>query len=270
MTSAPTTRVAIHGAAGRMGRALVHALSDADDLRLVAALGRVGGSGIGSDAGLLAGVGAIGVLVSSSEGDALLADVLVDFSRSEATERIAARAADQGIALVVGTTGLEPSARAALDRAARAVPVVLAANTSVGVAVLTHLAALATRLLGPGWDAEIVEMHHRQKADAPSGTALRLADAVLGERGLDRGALVTGRSGRPGARSREEVGVLALRGGDVIGDHTLILAGAGERLELSHKATDRALFARGALRAARWVRARAAGLYEMADVLGLR
>lgn len=264
------TRAIVHGAGGRMGRAIVRAIHDTTGITLVGAIDREGASSLGIDAGELAGVGALRVPLASSLRDDLDAHVLIDFTRSEATEAMATRAASRGIALVVGTTGLEPSARAALERASKVAPVLVAANTSVGVTVLAYLAELATTLLGPEYDAEIVEMHHNQKADAPSGTALRLAEVVLAAKGLDRSALRTGREGKPGPRTKNEVGVLAMRGGDVIGDHTLVLAGAGERVELTHKATDRSLFARGAVKAAQWIASRPAGLYDMRDVLGLR
>ncbi|MBX7191766.1 MAG: 4-hydroxy-tetrahydrodipicolinate reductase [Sandaracinaceae bacterium] len=264
------TRAVVHGAAGRMGRAIVRAIHDTSGIALVGAIDRAGASSVGLDAGELAGVGPLRVSTEASLREELEAHVIIDFSSSEATEAIAAVAAARGLALVVGTTGLEAGARAALERAAAQVPVVVAPNTSVGVTVLAHLAEVATRLLGDGFDAEIVEMHHNKKADAPSGTALRIADVVLAAKGLDRSALRTGREGKPGPRTRSEVGVLAMRGGDVIGDHTLVLAGEGERVELTHKATDRSLFARGAVRAAQWVIRRPAGLYDMRDVLGLR
>jgi 4-hydroxy-tetrahydrodipicolinate reductase len=271
MSEAPReiVRAVIHGAGGRMGRAIARAIHEASGITLVAALDRPGSASLGVDAGVLSGTGPSRVLVEPSLRDEVEAHVVIDFSASEATEAIAARAAARGLALVVGTTGLEPSARAAIELASRSVPVLVAANTSVGVTVLCHLAEQAAKLL-EGFDAEIVEMHHNKKVDAPSGTALRLADAVLTARGLDRTALRTGREGKPGARTKDEVGVLALRGGDVIGDHTLVLAGEGERVELVHKATDRSLFARGAVRAARWIVGKPAGLYDMRDVLGLR
>ena len=263
------TRAVVHGAAGRMGRAIARAIHESPGITLVAALDRAGSASVGSDAGELAGTGASRVLVEAALREDVEAQVVIDFSASEATEAIASRAAERGLALVVGTTGLEPSARAALDLASRTVPVLVAANTSVGVTVLCHLAEQAAKLL-EGFDAEIVEMHHNKKVDAPSATARRPAVSVLAARGLDRRAIRTGREGKPGARTKNEVGVLALRGGDVIGDHTLILAGEGERVELAHKATDRSLFARGAVRAARWIVGKPAGLYDMRDVLGLR
>ncbi len=264
------TRAIVHGAGGRMGRAIVRTIHATSGIALVGAIDREGASTVGLDAGDLAGVGTLRVAVEPTLREDLEAHVLIDFTRSEATEVMAMRAATRRLALVVGTTGLEPSARVALDRASKVVPVLVAANTSVGVTVLAYLAELATTLLGPEYDAEIVEMHHNEKADAPSGTALRLADVVLAAKGLDRSALRTGREGKPGPRQKDEVGVLAMRGGDVIGDHTLVLAGDGERIELTHKATDRSLFARGAVKAAQWIVSRPAGLYDMRDVLGLR
>jgi 4-hydroxy-tetrahydrodipicolinate reductase len=267
--STAPVRVVVQGAGGRMGRAIVRALAEDARCRLVGALEHAESAHLGRDAGELAGIARAGVAIAPALG-AIEADVVVDFARSEASEALAPRVAERGWGLVVGTTGLEPSASRALALAGSKVPVVVAPNTSVGVTVLFHLAELATRLLGDGFDAEIVEMHHNKKADAPSGTALRLADAVLAAKGLDRTALRTGRDGKPGPRGRGEVGVLAMRGGDVIGDHTLVLAGDGERVELAHKATDRSLFARGAVRAATWAVGRPAGLYDMRDVLGLR
>jgi 4-hydroxy-tetrahydrodipicolinate reductase len=263
-------RVVMHGAAGRMGRAIIRAITEAPGVVLVGAIDRPGGPSVGQDAGELAGVSPLRLPVESALPEDLELDVIVDFSSPAGTLAIAEVARVRGVPLVVGTTGLDAPALASIELAATQVPVVLAPNTSVGVTVLFHLAELATRLLGDGFDAEIVEMHHSKKADAPSGTALRLADAVLAAKGLDRSALRTGREGKPGPRTRDEVGVLAMRGGDVIGDHTLVLAGEGERVELAHKATDRSLFARGAVRAVSWIGGRPPGLYDMRDVLGLR
>jgi 4-hydroxy-tetrahydrodipicolinate reductase len=171
---------------------------------------------------------------------------------------------------VIGTTGLDERAEAAIDALAARAPVVVAPNMSPGVTLFFHLAARAAELLGPDYDAEIVEMHHRRKVDAPSGTAVRLGEVVARAKGFDpERAVVHGRSGQVGARPREEVGVMTLRGGDVIGDHTLVLAGEGERLELTHRASSRDIFARGAVRAARWVVGQPPGRYDMADVMGI-
>jgi 4-hydroxy-tetrahydrodipicolinate reductase len=172
--------------------------------------------------------------------------------------------------MVIGTTGLDAATRAALERAAERVPVVYAPNYSQGINALYFLAGRAAELLGPSFDAEIVEMHHRYKMDAPSGTAVRLAEVVATAKRLDaERAIRHGRSGQVGERPLEEVGVLALRGGDVVGEHTLYLVGDGERIELTHRATDRLIFARGAVRAAHWVVGRSAGLYDMIDVMGI-
>jgi 4-hydroxy-tetrahydrodipicolinate reductase len=263
--------VAVHGAGGRMGRAVVRALAETPSMRLVAALDRAHGDGVGRDAGELAQVGALGVSVTADDASLGGASVVIDFSAPAATARLAARCRTARVPLVVGTTGLDEDALAALGALAEEVPVVVAPNTSVGVTVLFHLAAEAARLLGPDFDAEIVEMHHRRKVDAPSGTALRLAERVAAAKGLGPEHVVHGRSGQVGARPDAEIGVVSLRGGDVVGEHTLVLAGPGERVELTHRAHDRTLFARGALEAARWVaRAAAPGLFDMADVLGLR
>jgi 4-hydroxy-tetrahydrodipicolinate reductase len=199
-----------------------------------------------------------------------LGDVVVDFSSASATGALITAAVAARKPLVIGTTGHAPAEKAALAALAAQVPTVWAGNFSVGVNLLFALTARAARVLGNDYDVELIEMHHRLKKDAPSGTAVRLLELIREERALGPDALRHGRSGLPGERTRSEIGVHAVRGGDVIGDHTVIFAGAGERLELTHKASDRALFARGALRAAIWVIGRAPGLYDMQDVLGLR
>jgi 4-hydroxy-tetrahydrodipicolinate reductase len=196
-------------------------------------------------------------------------EVVVDFSTPGATRSLIERAVEAGKPLVIGTTGHTPSERSELAAIAARVPCVWAGNFSVGVTLLFSLARRAARTLGAEYDAEIVEMHHRMKKDAPSGTAGRLLEIILEERKLGQGAARHGRQGITGERASGEVGVHSLRGGDVVGDHTVIFAGEGERLELTHRASDRAIFARGALRAAQWVRARRPGLYDMQDVLGL-
>jgi 4-hydroxy-tetrahydrodipicolinate reductase len=237
------TAIAVVGARGRMGQAVAR-LAPEHGFEVVCA----------HDAGdPLARLGASG------------AKVAIDFSSPAALPAIAAEVARAGIALVSGTTGLGDDGRAALDAASRAVPVVWEPNMSVGVHVLTELVRRAVGLLGPGFDIEIVEAHHRLKADAPSGTALRLAEAARAARG--EGRLVNGREGKPGARARDEIGMHAVRGGDVIGDHTVHLLAAGERIELTHRASSRDLFATGALRVAQWIVGRPAGRYAMADVV---
>jgi 4-hydroxy-tetrahydrodipicolinate reductase len=219
------------------------------------------------DLGELAGIGTLGVAVSSDLGVALLgADVVIDFSTASAVPALLAAAARQKVAVVTGTTNLDASGRAALDKAAASVPVLWAPNMSIGVQVLSELLRDALRRLGPDYDVEIVEVHHNKKLDAPSGTAKRLAEAARQARaGLRE---LYGREGNVGARTREEIGVFGVRGGDVVGDHTVYLLGPGERIELTHRATSRELFAHGALRAARFLAGKPAKLYSIADVLG--
>jgi 4-hydroxy-tetrahydrodipicolinate reductase len=259
-------KVALVGATGRMGLTIARLLVGEGD-SLVGALVSPRSPSIGRDVGELAGLGPIGVEVSADVASGLLgADVVIDFSSSEALRGLLPLAARAGVAVVSGTTRLDATCERALDDAARAVPVLWAPNTSIGVYVLAELAAHAVRKLGPGFDVEIVETHHRAKLDAPSGTAQRLASAIAQARaGLEH---VTGREGYIGPRKDEELGVFAVRGGDVIGDHTIHLLGPGERLELTHRATSRELFARGALRAARFVIGKPAGRYGIGDVVG--
>jgi len=259
-------RIAIAGAAGRMGQAVLRAARE-EGLEVVGAIEHAASTSLGRDIGEIAGVGSIGIMASADIGSALLgADVVIDFSRPEALRSLAAVAARAGVAIVSGTTGLDAAAERALDDAAAKVAVLWAPNTSVGVFVLAELAKQAARLLGHGFDIEIVETHHRAKVDAPSGTAARLADAIGEARaGLTR---TTGRDGQVGARKAEEIGVLAMRGGDVVGDHSVHFLGAGERIELTHRATSRDLFARGAIRAARGIVGAAPGRYTMKDVVG--
>ena len=263
-------RVAISGVAGRMGRHVLEQVLMSSDLRLVGTLEGSRHPELGSDAGAMAGR-PTGVRLTDDVTTALAhANVLVDFSTPDATVNVLREAARMGVACVVGTTGLAPEASAALDEAARAVPVVAAPNMSAGVLVLGHVLREALRLLGPGYDVEIVEAHHRQKADAPSGTALRLAEIAASARGASLEDVAQhGRVGNTGPRSEREIGLHAVRGGDIVGEHTVYLVGDGERLELVHRAHSRLVFAAGALRAARWVVGRAPGKYGMAEVLGL-
>jgi 4-hydroxy-tetrahydrodipicolinate reductase len=256
-------RLAVVGASGRMGRAVVR-LAHADGVEIVCA---VGSTDVGRDVGELAGLGPLGTRVV--EGLAVLeharAEVIIDFSAPGATAVLAPLASAAGSALVSGTTGLGEDARAALDRASSRVPVLWEPNMSVGVHVLTELVSRAAAALAD-WDVEIMETHHRAKVDAPSGTAARLAEAV--QRARAGGArLVHGREGVPGARPTGDIGMHALRGGDVVGDHEVHLLGGGERLTLVHRATTRDVFAHGAMRAARWIAGRPAGRYAMRDIL---
>ena len=259
-------RLAIVGASGRMGRAVV-ALASGDGIEIVCA---VGTTDIGRDAGELAGIGPIGTCVVDGLAavERCAADVVVDFSAPGATLSLAAIAAAAGSALVSGTTGLGEDALAVLDQASKRVPVLWEPNMSVGVHVLGRLVAQAAAAL-PEWDVEIVETHHRAKVDAPSGTALRLAEIVRGARPATT-RLVHGRQGKPGPRAADQIGMHALRGGDVIGDHVVHWMGGGERIELAHRATSRNVFAHGALRAARWIATRPAGFYTLDDVLQVK
>lgn len=242
-------RVIINGARGRMGQALLSCAASMQDLEVSAGLD------LGDDlAGALAG-----------------ADAVVDFTHATATAAIAGLCADAGKTLVIGTTGQDDTTREAIHVAARRIPIVFAPNFSVGVNTLFWLTRKAAEILGPDFDLEVVEMHHRLKKDAPSGTARRLVEILAEVRGLSYERDTRhGREGMTGERARNEIGLHALRGGDVVGDHSVIYANEGERLELTHKASSRDTFARGALRAALWAHGRPPGLYDMEDVLGLR
>ncbi len=263
-------RVAVYGATGRMGRAVIASLAESKTLSLGAAIEEHDARFLGVDAGVLAGCGHLGVLVVRDLEPALAAcDIAIDFTRPTGTLRLAQACAHARVAAVVGTTGLDTAAESALDGLATVVPVVAAPNMSIGVTVLCEVARVATTLLGDDFDAEIIEMHHRHKVDAPSGTAKRLLEVVAEAKRRPTSVARYGRSDVIGPRTHEEIGVLALRGGDVIGDHTLVLAGEGERLELTHRAHGRQIFARGALRAAEFCLERPAGRYSMRDVLGL-
>jgi len=245
-----------------MGRAIVRLARDAG-VEIACA---IAATDVGADVGELAGIGKSGVSVVSDLAALASArtDVAIDFTGAAATAAVADAAARAKIALVSGTTGIDDAARAALDRAAATVPVLWEANMSAGVHALADLVRRAAAALG-GFDVEIVEAHHRLKVDAPSGTALLLADAA--REGRDA-RLVHGREGRPGARKSDEIGMHAVRGGDVIGDHHVHFFGDGERIELTHRATSRDVFAHGALRAAKWIAGKPAGRYRMRDVLG--
>ncbi len=258
-------KIAVHGASGRMGQSVVR-LAASEGASIVGAVVSATSKALGRDVGEIAAAGDLGVEVTADVASALLgADVVIDFSTPDALARLLPLAARAKVAIVSGTTRLDATCERLLDEAARAVPVLWAPNTSVGVQVLADLVTLAAHKLGLGFDVEIVEAHHRAKVDAPSGTAERLRRAVDEARAELRP--VYGREGNVGPRPRDEVAVLAVRGGDVIGDHTVHFLGQGERLELTHRATSRDLFARGALVAARAVHGKAAGRYTMVDVL---
>ncbi len=260
-------KIAVNGAAGAMGRRVVGVVAGADDCRLVAALERSGHPELGRDAGMVAGQGELGVPIA--EELAVEADVLIDFSSPEATVARARECADAGTAVVVGTTGLSDDQLAELSgHLAERVPVLIASNMSVGINLLFRLIQRVARALPAGYDVEIVEAHHRRKKDAPSGTALEMARQLCDALDRPEDVLLYGRRGAVGPRKPSEIGIHSVRGGDIVGDHTVIFAGEGERLELTHRAGSRDIFARGALQAARFLVGKPAGLYSMADVLG--
>lgn len=265
------TRVAITGAAGRMGRTLVAALQGSTELVLTAAIERAGTDAVGADAGEVAGIGKTGVLVV----DDLLAacpdfDVLIDFTIADATADNLRVCASQGKKMVIGTTGLSDAQRQEVDKAGERIAIVFAPNYSIGVNAAFKLAETAARILGNGVDIEIIEAHHRNKVDAPSGTALGLGESVAKALGRNLGDVsVYGRQGISGVRDRETIGFHSLRGGDIVGEHTVVFAGAGERLEITHRSQSRTNFAEGALRAATWVTGKSVGVFDMRDVLGL-
>jgi len=264
-------KIGIVGCAGRMGRLLVAEVLANPDCELAGGTERPGSPALGQHVAALGGGEAAGVRVTE-DARALFAaaDVIVDFTIPAATVFHAGLATETGTAMVVGTTGLGPQHQAAIDILARKAAVVQAANMSVGVNLLLGLTAQVAKALGEEFDIEIVEMHHRHKVDAPSGTALALGKAAAAGRGVDFDAVAQRvRDGHTGARRQGDIGFATLRGGDVVGEHTVLFAGEGEQLALTHTATSRAILARGAIRAACWVAGRAPGLYSMRDVLGL-
>ena len=258
-------RVAVNGAAGAMGQRVIALIAAAPDMELVAAMDRADHPDMGKDAGLLARVAELGVPLSAGlTGEP---DVAIDFSVPAATLTLARDCARLGVPLLIGTTGLPAEVRAEIeDKVASRIPVLLAANMSLGVNLLLRLVEVAARAL-PGYDVEVIEAHHRRKKDAPSGTAKELANRLLKALGRDEEALIYGREGIVGARTSEEIAVHAVRGGDIVGDHTVLFAGEGERIELTHRASNRDVFAQGALRAARFLVQQEPGLYSMEDVL---
>lgn len=263
-------RVVVTGAAGRMGRALIEACTRTEGLQLAGALERPGSSIVGADAGELAGLGRLGVPIVAGL-EKLEFDVLVDFTRPEATLGYLAACQRAGRRMVIGTTGFDEAGKGRIAEAARTVPLVFAPNMSVGVNLCFKLLDLAARVLGDNVDVEVIEAHHRYKADAPSGTALRMGEVVAKALKRDlKECAVYGRQGVTGERSRATIGFATVRAGDIVGDHTVLFAGGGERVEITHRAESRATFANGAMRAARWLAEKPAGLYDMQDVLGLR
>jgi 4-hydroxy-tetrahydrodipicolinate reductase len=265
-------RLIVNGAGGRMGRTVIRIIEETPGVKLVGALERSGAPNLGQDAGTVAGLASpLGVAITDDPLSLMLeAEGVIDFSTPGSSVEMAALAAQARIAHVIGATGLSEADLAKIAAAARHAPIVRSGNMSLGVNLLASLVRAAAKALGPEFDIEIVEMHHRAKVDAPSGTALLLGEAAAEGREIDLAShSARGRDGITGARKSGDIGFAALRGGSVIGEHSVMLAGEGERLVLSHHAEDRSLFARGALKAALWARDRKPGLYAMADVLGL-
>ena len=264
-------RLVVAGAAGRMGRMLISTIHETDGVMLSGAIERPGSLALGQDAGLLAGIGATGVMISDDPLAVLSkADGLIDFTTPASTLELAAIAAQARIVHVIGTTGLSPIDIEKIDTSARHAVIVRSGNMSLGVNLLAGLVKRVAQTLGEDYDIEIVEMHHKMKVDAPSGTALLLGDAAAAGRQIDLAEhSVRSRDGHTGARKAGDIGFATLRGGTVVGDHMVVFAGTGERLELTHRAEDRGIFARGAVRAAMWGHGRKPGHYSMADVLGL-
>lgn len=265
-------KVAVAGAAGRMGRTLVQAVHEAEGMTLSAATEQPDSSNIGVDAGELAGVGRLGVSLEPALSEVVdRFEVLIDFTRAEASLSHLETCREAGRNMVIGTTGFDAQQRASIGEAANDVSIVFAPNMSIGVNLCFKLLAIAADIMGDEVDIEVVEAHHRHKVDAPSGTALRMGEVVAEALGRDLEACaVYGREGVTGERNRKTIGFETIRAGDIVGEHTVMFAGLGERVEISHKASSRMTFAKGAVRAAVWLQGRSAGLYDMQDVLGLK
>ncbi len=263
-------RICVLGAGGRMGRTLIQAVQEAG-YQLAAAVERPESSLVGADAGELAGIGALGVKIVGNLQDVLKdCDVVIDFTAPIATEQHLQLCRAAGVAMVIGTTGMSDAQKATLNESANIAPVVYAANYSVGVNVSIKLLELAAKVFADTVDIEIIEAHHRHKVDAPSGTALMMGEAIADTLGRDlKKVAVYGREGHTGPRERETIGFETIRGGDIVGEHTVMFIGEGERVEVTHKATSRMNFATGAVRAAAWVVGKEAKKYDMKDVLGL-
>ena len=265
------TRIALTGAAGRMGRSLIEACHQTAGLELTVALEHPDSSLLGSDAGELAGLGKLGVSIGVDLAAVIDDfDVLIDFTRPEPTLANLETCRAAGRRMVIGTTGFDDPQKAQIAAAAQQMGVVFAPNMSVGVNVCLKLLDMAARVLGDEVDVEVIEAHHRHKVDAPSGTALRMGEVVAEALGRDlKTCAVFGREGHTGERDRNTIGFETIRAGDIVGDHTVLFAGSGERIEITHKASSRMTFANGAIRAAGWLMEQDAGLFDMQDVLGL-
>ncbi len=267
------TRIAISGASGRMGKSLIEACRAAADLvQLTAAVEHPDSEAVGRDAGEVAGVGALGIVIKGALEEVVDDfDVLIDFTRPQVTLDNLALCLQQGRRMVIGTTGFSPEERARIQAAAECIAIVQAPNMSVGVNLCFRLLEIAARVLGDDVDIEIIEAHHRHKVDAPSGTALHMGEVIAHTLGRDLGqCAVYGREGHTGERDRQTIGFETIRAGDIVGEHLVMFAGQGERVEIAHKASSRMTFASGALRAASWLMGQGPGLYDMQDVLGLK
>lgn len=264
-------RIAVTGATGRMGRTIIEAINQQQGVSLGAAINRPGSSLVGSDAGEVAGIGKAGVLIVDDLQKVVDDfDVLIDFTLPEATVANLEVCTAAQKKIVIGTTGLTDEQKALLGQAAKQISVVFAPNMSVGVNLCLKLLEMAARVLGDDVDIEVIEAHHRHKIDAPSGTALAMGEAVADTLGRDlKECAVYGREGRTGERDRKTIGFETIRAGDIVGEHTVMFADIGERVEITHKASDRMLFANGAIKAAFWTKGKDPGLYSMLDVLGL-
>jgi 4-hydroxy-tetrahydrodipicolinate reductase len=264
-------QVAVAGASGRMGQMLIEAVRESDDCALAGAVDVPSSPAIGNDAAAFLGH-ASGVPVVADVGQALAhAQVLIDFTRPEGTMAHLAACRDRGVKMVIGTTGLSEGQRALIADAARDIAIVMAPNMSVGVNVTMKLLEMAAKALATGYDIEVIETHHRHKVDAPSGTALKMGEVIANALGRNLNeCAVYERHGHTGERDPSTIGFAAIRGGDIVGDHTVLFAGTGERLEITHRSASRATYAQGSLRAVRFLALRANGLFDMFDVLGLR
>ncbi|WP_194713817.1 4-hydroxy-tetrahydrodipicolinate reductase [Noviherbaspirillum soli] len=264
-------KIAVAGASGRMGRMLIEAIRNASDAELAGALDVAGAPGLGADASGFLGQDS-GVLITDKLEQGLAnADYLIDFTRPEGTLKHMEYCAAHGIKMIVGTTGFDEAGKAAIAAAAEKTAIVFAPNMSVGVNVTMKLLELAAKSFAEGYDIEIIEAHHRHKVDAPSGTALQMGEVVARALGRDLKEVgVFAREGVTGERDPSSIGFATIRGGDIVGDHTVLFAGIGERIEISHKSSSRVTYAHGSLRAARFLAGRDSGLYDMQDVLGLR
>ncbi|WP_444813298.1 4-hydroxy-tetrahydrodipicolinate reductase [Variovorax saccharolyticus] len=263
--------MAIAGASGRMGHMLVEAVREAPDCRLVGALDVAGSAAIGSDAAAFLGITSGVPIVSDLRAGLADAQVLIDFTRPEGTLAHMAVCRELGVQMVIGTTGFSDAQKAGIAEAAKDIAIMLAPNMSVGVNVTLKLLEMAAKALATGYDIEIIEAHHRHKVDAPSGTALKMGEVIADALGRDlKECAVYAREGITGERDPSTIGFSAIRGGDIVGDHTVLFAGIGERIEISHKSSSRATYAQGSLRAVRFLAGQKAGLFDMFDVLGLR